>query len=108
MQVDQTWKANGHEPHSLEILSYDPIKKVHGSSGFSSDGSTWTLIATFDDAKVTEEGVSKGPDGQATTCRTTWTFSRDLKALSGTQECDKNGVQWTAIRVKGTKSATAH
>src|SRR5262245_52151971 len=38
VQVDQTWRANGQELHSLEILSYDPIKKVHASSGFSSDG----------------------------------------------------------------------
>jgi hypothetical protein len=75
VQVDQTWKANGQELHSLEILSYDPIKKVHASSGFSSDGSTWTLTATFDDARVTEEGVSKGPDGQATTCHTTWVLA---------------------------------
>jgi Protein of unknown function (DUF1579) len=108
VQVDQTWKANGQELHSLEILSYDPIKKVHASSGFSSDGSTWTLTATFEDAKVTEEGVSRGPDGQATTCRTTWVFSSDRKALSGTQECDQNGVRWTTFRVKGTKSTTTH
>jgi hypothetical protein len=108
VQVDQTWKGDGQELHSLEILSYDPIKKVHASSGFSSDESTWTLTATFDDARVTEEGVSKGPDGQATTCHSTWVFSSDRKALSGTQECDQNGVRWTAIRVQGTKSTTTH
>ena len=108
VQVDQTGKANGQELHLLEILSYDPIKKIHTSSGFSSDGSPWTLTATFDDARVTEEGVSKGPDGQATTCQTTWSFSSDRKSLSGTQECKQNGVRWTAFCVKGTKSTTAH
>jgi len=97
VQVDQTGKANGQELHLLEILSYDPIKKIHTSSGFSSDGSPWTLTATFDDARVTEEGVSKGPDGQATTCQTTWSFSSDRKSLSGTQECKQNGVRWTAF-----------
>jgi hypothetical protein len=104
VQVDQTWKGDGPELHSLEILSYDPIKKIHTSSGYSSDGSTWTLTATFDGATVKEQSVSNGPDGQATTCNTTWVFSGDRKSLSGTQECELNGVRWTAIRVSGTKS----
>ena len=43
MQVDQTWKGSGPELHSLEILSYDPVRRLHTSSGFSSDGSTWSL-----------------------------------------------------------------
>jgi hypothetical protein len=106
VQVDQTWKGDGQELHSLEILCYDPIRKIHTSSGFSSDGSTWALTATFDEATVMEEVISKGPDGQVTTCHTTWAFSSDRKALSGTQECEQNGVRWTAIRVKGTKSTT--
>jgi hypothetical protein len=108
VQVDQTWKGGGQELHSLEILSYNPTKRIHTISGFSSDGSTWALTATFDDATVMEEGVSKGPDGQVTTCHTTWIFSGDQKALSGTQECEQNGVRWTAIRVKGNKSTTTH
>src|ERR1051325_7074973 len=29
MQVDQTWKGNGQDLHSMEILSYDPVKKIH-------------------------------------------------------------------------------
>jgi len=41
VQVDQTWQNNGQELHSLEILSYDPVKKVHTVSGFSGDGWTW-------------------------------------------------------------------
>lgn len=106
MQVDQTWKGNGQELHSLEILSYDPVKKIHTSSGFSSDGSTWTLTATFDNATVTEDGVSKGPDGEITTCRMTWLFREDRMAVSATQECERKGVRWTSLRVKGTKSQT--
>jgi hypothetical protein len=74
VQVDQTWKGDGQELHSLEILSYNPTKKIHTSSGFSSDGLTWALTATFDDATVMEEGVSKGPDGQVTTCHTNLGF----------------------------------
>jgi len=33
VQVDQTWKGNGQELHSMEILSYDPGKKIHTVSG---------------------------------------------------------------------------
>jgi hypothetical protein len=104
MQVDQVWKGNGQESRSLEILSYDPVKKVHVSSGFSSDGSTWNLTASFHDATVIEESVSKNPEGQPTTCHTTLVFSVDRNSLSATQECEENGTRWTAFRVKGNRS----
>ena len=104
MQVDQTWKGNGQEAKSLEILSYDPVRKIHTVSGFSSDGATWSLTATFEDATVIENGESTGADGEPTRCRMTWVFSDDRRALSGTQECEHSGVRWTAINVRGTKS----
>jgi len=104
VQVDQTWKGNGQELHSLEILSYDPVKKMHTSSGFSSDGSVWTLTATFESATTIEVGESKGPDGRITTCRTTWLFSDDRTALSATQECEQSGIRWKSFSVRGTKS----
>src|SRR5437588_1091321 len=69
VQVDQTWKGNGHELHSMEILSYDPVKKVHTVSGFSGDGWSWALTATFDKKTTTEEGVATGPDGAIVTSR---------------------------------------
>jgi len=104
MQVDQTWKANGAELHSLEILSYDRVRKIHTGSGFSSDGSTWSLTATFDKAMLVENGESRAPDGGLTRCETTWKFSDDRMALSGTQECEQNGVRWRALEVSGRKS----
>lgn len=104
VQVDQTWKGNGLELRSLELLSYDPIRKIHTGSGFSSDGSTWSLTARFNNATVIENGESRGSDGQLTNCQTTWLFSNDRMALSGTQECEQNGVRWTAIDVRGRKS----
>lgn len=69
-----------------------------------SDGSTWTLTATFEKATTIEDGVAKGPDGEPIACRTTWVFSDREMALSGTQECERKGIRWTAFRVKGTKS----
>jgi hypothetical protein len=104
VQVDQTWKGNGLELHSLELLSYDPIKKIHTISGFSSDGSTWSLTARFNNTTVVENGESRGSDGQLTKCQTTWTFTNDRMGLSGTQVCEQNGVRWTAIDVRGKKS----
>jgi hypothetical protein len=108
VQVDQTWEANGPNLHSMEILSYDPVKKIHNVSGFSSDGWTWALTATFDKTKTTEEGVATGPDGAIITSRTDWEFSPDGKALSGTQQSEQNGVRWTVFTVKGTKSKMTH
>ena len=108
VQVDQTWKANNQELHSMEILSYDPVKKIHAVSGFSSDGWTWALTATFDKTTTTEEGVATGPDGAIVTSRIDWEFSSDGKALSGTQQSEQNGVRWTAFTVKGTKSKMMH
>jgi hypothetical protein len=104
MQVDQTWKGNGPELHSLEILSFDAVRKIHTVSGFSSDGSTWSLTARFEGAMLVENGESRGPGGELTKCQTTWIFSDDRVALSGTQECEQNGVRWTAIDVRGRKS----
>ncbi len=104
VQVDQTWQSNGQELHSMEILSYDPVKKVHTVSGFSGDGWTWALTATFNKTTTTEEGVARGPDGAIVPSRTDWQFSSDGKALSGTQQSEQNGIRWTAFTVKGTKS----
>jgi hypothetical protein len=104
MQVDQVWKRNGQESHALEILSYDPVRKVHTSSGYASDGSAWNLTASFRDNTVIEESVSQNPAGQPTTCHTTFVFSADHTSLSGTQECEENGARWTAFRVKGNGS----
>ena len=105
VQVEQAWKANGQELHSLEILGYDPAQKIHTVSGFSSDGTTWSLTATLDAATTREDGKSIDPNGQATTCHTTWTFSDDGKALSGTQECEQSGARWIAFQVKGTRTS---
>ena len=104
VQVDQTWKGNGQELHSMEILSYDPVKKVHTVSGFSGDGWSWALTATFDKTTTTEEGVATGPDGAMVTSRIEWQFSSDGKVLSGTLQSEQNGVRWTAFTVNGTKS----
>lgn len=106
MQVDQVWKGNGQESHALEILSYDPIRKIHVSSGFSDDGSTWSLTASFHDNTVIEESESKNPAGQPTTCHSTFMFNTNHSSLSGTQECEENGKGWTAFRVKGNRVKT--
>ena len=92
----------------MEILSYDPVKKIHTVSGFSDDGWTWSLTATFDKTTTAEQGVTTGPDGAIVTSRIEWEFSSDGKALSCTQQSEQNGVRWTAFTVKGTTSKMTH
>jgi hypothetical protein len=103
MQVDQTWEGGGQSTHALELLSYDQGKKIYADSGFGSDGSTWSLTATFRGSTMTERGETLAPDGTTTRCRMTWVFSDDGRSVSGTEECDKSGVRWKAVEVKGTK-----
>jgi hypothetical protein len=104
MQVDQTWEGGGQSTHALELLSYDQGKKIYADSGFASDGSTWSLTATFRGSTMIERGETLAPDGTTTRCRMTWVFSDDGMSVSGTEECDKSGVRWKAVEVKGTKS----
>jgi|SRR5215467_1669405 len=103
-QLENVIKGNGIETHNLEILSYDPIKKIHTVSGFQNDGVTWTNTFTFDKETSVEHSTMTGSDGKIITCRLTWVFSSDRMAVSGKTECD-DGSSW---RVKGTKSKTAH
>jgi hypothetical protein len=107
VELQHVWKGNGAEAHQLEILSYDPIKKILTASGFGSDGTTWLSKATFNNEKLIEEMTFKGPNGESTTCRNTWVYSNNRTAVSGTQECEENGVRWTFFKVKGIKSGTA-
>lgn len=108
LQWDSTWKGNGVESRWLEISFFDPIKKIHTISGFSSDGSSWTGTVTFQGKESQVENFTVTiPDGEVSTCRNTWHGSPDGMTVSGTEECEENGVRWTAFKVKGTKSASA-
>lgn len=97
-------RRNGQVLHALEMLSYDPKKLIYTDSGFGSDGSTWSLTATFRGAVMIEKDNTLGPDGRLTRCRMTWAFGANGDSLSGTEECDKSGVRWRAVEVRGTKS----
>ena len=98
LQADSVWKDNAGETHYLEIVSYDPIKKVFSVSGFASDGSTWALTSIFDESTWVDTGAQ---------CRNTFHFSPDRIAVSGISECEEKGVRWTGFQVTGTKSASA-
>ena len=107
MQVDQIWRGAGQVLRSLEMLSYDPKKRIYTDSGFGSDGTTWSLTATFRGPMMIETGSTLGPDGIMTRCRMTWVFSHEGRTLTGTEECHKRGTRWTAVEVRGTKSRPA-
>ena len=106
VQVDQIWKGNGPEQHSLEILSYDPIKRTHASSGFTSDGATWVATATYNDGTAVETGTTTTADGKIIKWRGTWVFSADRMAVSAIQESNQDGARWTSFTIKGTKAKT--
>jgi len=106
IQIDQIWRGKGPEQHSLEILSYDPIKRTHASSGFQSDGATWVATATYSDGTAVETGTTTTADGKIIKWRGTWVFSADQMAVSATQESDQEGVRWTSFTVKGTTAKT--
>jgi len=106
VQIDQIWKGNGPEQLSLEILSYDPIKGTHISSGFQSDGATWVATATYNDGTAVETGTSTTADGKIIKWRGTWVFSADRMAVSAIQESDQDGVRWTSFTINGIKAKT--
>ena len=104
VQVDQVWKGNGPEEHSLEILSYDPSKRTHTSTGFTNFGSTWVATATYDDGTVVETGTTTTSGRKVIKFRGTYVFSPDRMAVSMTSESEMDGVRWTNFTVKGTKA----
>lgn len=103
LQVDQIWQGNGQVLHSLEMLTYDPRARIYTDSGFGSDGSTWSLTATFHGADMIEKGESRGPDGAVTICRMTWMFGQGGTSLSGTEVCARGRTRWTAVKVRGVR-----
>lgn len=104
IQVEQVWRGSGPESRALEILSYDPVRNLPSSRGFSSDGSTWTATATFEGLKCTENGTAVAPDGKRSTFRAEFIFASDRQSLSGSQEIETDGVKWTGFKVRGTKT----
>jgi hypothetical protein len=103
VEFDSIWKANG-EAHFVEILGYDPVKKVYTVSGFGDDGETWAMVATFNNETYLEDLTMTSPDGKVRTCHHTFIFSSDRMAATGTSECEQGGVHWTDFKLKGTKS----
>jgi hypothetical protein len=87
----------------LEILSYDPVKKLPASYGFAADGSTWSATATFSGLNCVETGTTVTPAGKHLKWRVKFTISKDRRSVSGSQEVEQDGAKWTAFTVKGTK-----
>jgi len=103
IQVDQIWQGSGSEAHALEILSYDPEKKLPSSYGFADDGSSWSATATFSGLNCIETGTTVTADGKHQKWRVVFTFTKDRRSVSGSQEVEQDGAKWTAFTVKGTK-----
>jgi len=104
VEVRSTWKGKGKESTWLEILSYDPVRRIHTYSGFASDGTTWVATVKFTEGTFVETETDTGPDGKTATSRNTWNVSPDGMSISGKEEREQDGVRWTAFTVKGTKT----
>lgn len=104
VQADHSWKGNGPEEHWLEILSYDPARKIHTFFGFASEGTTWVGTATFQGRTSVETMQMTSLEGKVAKCRNTWMFSADRTAISAKQECEQDGVRWGSFTVKGTRT----
>jgi len=104
VEVHGTWKGKGAESTSLEILSYDAVRRIHAFSGFETDGETWVATATFSPGICIETGTTTGPEGKIATWRNTWSVSPDGMSISGREDVEQDGVRWTAFTVKGTKT----
>jgi len=104
VEAHSTWAGKGRVVNVLEVLYYDPVRKIHAYSGFDSGGTTWVATVKFGDGTFTETETDTGPDGKITTVRNTWTLSPDRMSISGRQEAEQDGVRWTSFTVKGTKT----
>jgi len=107
IEASSTWTGNGRVVNALEVLYYDPVRKIHAYSGFDSGGTTWVATVKFGERTFTEIETDTGPDGKITTMRNTWTLSPDGMSISGRQEAEQDGVRWTSFTVKGTKTKPA-
>jgi hypothetical protein len=109
MQADTIWKGNGTEHRWREILSFDPVKKVHTFCGFGSGGSTWIATATFENGtSVQMNGTSTTARGKIIRWRNTYVISADGLSLSGTQEMEQDDVRWTSVVFHGNPKTVSH
>ena len=104
VEARSTWTGKGRVVSFLEILYYDPVRKIHAYSGFDSGGTTWVATVKFGEGTFIEAETDTGPDGRIATVRNTWILSPDRMSISGTEEKEQDGVRWTSFTVKGTKS----
>ena len=104
VEVSGTWKGKGEKSTSLEILSYDPVRRIHAFSGFATDATTWVATATFTPGICIETGITTGPDGKTATWRNTWSVRPDGMSILGREDVEQDGVRWTGFTVKGTKA----
>ena len=105
VECRQTWKGDGPEIQSFEMISYDPVSKADVSRGFGSDGSTWVSSVTWvNDHTQVEEGTGTGPDGNSK-FRITWVVSPDQMSMSAKEEAEMDGIKFTGFTVEGTRTA---
>lgn len=98
-----TWKCAGLVAHWVEILSWNPAKRTHTFTGFSSTGNVWDSTATIGIGGFVEDFLVPASDGRVSKCHNEWTFGENRLTVSGKSVCQLGDSQWTNFTVKGSK-----
>lgn len=106
LEFTTTWKGTGPEEKWVEIMSWDPVRRVHTFIGFSSSGVVWSGTADIGTGGFVEDFLITGTDGQISKRHNEWTFGEDRLTVSGKSVCQDGNDHWTAFTVKGSKIMT--
>jgi len=93
--INGSAKYTDREFRWMEVLGYDPVKKIHvGYVFWLQWGGTATYTMAFKDRSILTGGQG---------WRQEWKFSSDGMSLIGKREREQDGKWWTAFDVKGVK-----
>ena len=104
LEIHGTLKDQNGDAHWLEILGYDPVKKIYFGYVFDYSGTLGIYTSTFDNRSCFESGTSFSPDGKAVKFRHAWNFAPDFMSVTGKEEIEQDGKWWTSFEVKGVKT----
>lgn len=106
LEFTTTWKGTGPAQKWLEIMSWDPARRAHTFTGFSSTGEVWSGTTDIGTGGFVEDFLVTGVDGRISKCHNEWTFGVDRLTVSGKSVCKLGNDQWTAFTVTGSKIRT--
>ena len=106
LEFTSVWKGTGPVVKFVEIMSWDPARRVHTFTGFSTIGESWNGSTDIGPDGFTEDYIVTRNDGQIVQCHNEWTFGKDRLTVTGKSVCQLGKDKWTAFSVKGNKTRT--